>query len=93
MQEQSRANSAQDAETFLQDLVGHRVVVHTLGHGQWQVPHTTGFGAATLGEATFAGQIEANFSDALVINTSNVDPSGGARILIYKKAIVAIEAR
>jgi hypothetical protein len=87
MPQQSDAISSLQSERFLSALVGKPIIVHTLVSGQ--ETHAR-FGAAQAG--TIYGRLEANYSDALVLDIGDHGQPGGGKILVYKQAIVAVEA-
>jgi hypothetical protein len=87
MQDQSDKNSPTPSEAFLSALVGRPIVVHTITGGH-EAPARFGVAQA----AVLYGQLEANYPDALVLEIAEQGQPGG-RVLIYKRAIVAVEAR
>ena len=88
MQAQSDATPPTQTEAFLSTLIGRHVVVHTLVGGHESPAR---YGAAQA--ATLYGRIESNYPDALVLETFEQGQPDGGRILVYKRAIVAIETR
>lgn len=88
MQESSNASTSTQAETFLSALVGKLIVVHTLVGGH---EASARYGASRA--ATLYGRLVSNYSDALVLEIIEREQPQGGKILIYKRAIVAIEAR
>ena len=83
----SDANISRQSERFLSALVGKPIVVHTLVSGQ---ETRARFGAAQA--ATIYGRLEANYPDALVLDIGERGQPGSGKILVYKQAIVAVEA-
>lgn len=88
MQENSNATTPTHAEAFLSTLVGKFIVVHTLV-GSHEA--SARYGAPQAG--IVYGRLESNYPDALVLEIVERDQPNGDRILIYKRAIVAIETR
>lgn len=88
MERQSNTPLSAQSEIFLSRLVCKFVIVHTLvgGHGT-----PTSYGAPQA--ATLYGRLESNYPDALVLEIVEREQPSGGKILIYKRAIVAIEAR
>ena len=88
MQGQGNTPLSAQSEVFLSALVGKFIIVHTLvgGHGT----HAS-YGAPQA--ATLYGRLESNFPDALVLEIVEDGQPTGGKILIYKRDIVAIEAR
>ena len=87
MPQESDANKSRQSERFLSALVGKPIIVHTLVSGQEMRAR---FGAAQAG--TIYGRLEANYPDALVLDIGEHGQPGGGKILVYKQAIVAVEA-
>lgn len=88
MQEHSNTSTPTQTEEFLSALVGKFVMVHTLVGGQGA---SASYGASQA--ATIYGRLESNYPDALVLEIVEREQPNGGKILIYKRAIVAIEAR
>ena len=89
MQRHGDENSPTPSEEFLSALVGRHIVVHTVTGGQ---EASARFGAAQA--ATIYGRLAANYPDALVLEDAAMAPGQpGGRVLVYKRAIVAVEAR
>lgn len=88
MQEHSNATTPTQTEAFLSALVGKSILVHTLVGG-----HSTPASYGAPQAATLYGRLESNYPDALVLEIVDREQPSGGRILIYKRAIVAIEAR
>ncbi len=86
MQRHSDENPPTPSEAFLSALVGRPIVVHTIIGGQ-QAAHP-----GVMQAATIYGRLDANYPDALLLETS-VQGRPGGRVLVYKRAIVAVEAR
>ena len=87
MQEHSDENPPTPSEAFLSALVGRPIVVHTITGGG-EAPAR--FGAAQA--ATIYGRLDANYPDALLLDTSVQGQPGGS-VFVYKRALVAVEAR
>ena len=87
MQEHGDENSPTPSEAFLSALVGRHIVVHTVTGGH-EAPARPGVAQA----AVLYGRLDANYPDALILDTSEQGQLGG-RVLVYKRAIVAVEAR
>lgn len=88
MQGESNMSTQARSEAFLSRLVGKFIVVHTLASGDGTPASYRGSQAATL-----YGRLESNFPDALVLEVVEDGQPNGGTILVYKRAIVAIEAR
>lgn len=88
MQEQGNATPPPETETFLSALVGTFIMVHTLADG-----HGTSAGFRGPQAANIYGRLEFNYPDTLVLETVEQGQPNGGKILIYKRAIVAIETR
>lgn len=88
MQEHGHTLPSPQTEAFLSRLVGKPIVVHTVvgGHEASARP-----GAPQAG--TLYGRLQANYPDAIVLEIIERERPSGGKILIYKRAIVAIEAR
>jgi hypothetical protein len=88
MQEHSHTLPSPQTETFLSRLVGKPIAVHTVvsDHEASARP-----GASQAG--TLYGRLQANYPDAIVLEIIERERPSGGKILIYKRAIVAIEAR
>ena len=88
MQEQGSATPPPETETFLSALAGTFIMVHT-------VVSNDGTSAGYRGPqaANIYGRLEFNYPDALVLETVEQGQPNGGRILIYKRAVVAIETR
>ncbi len=87
MQEHGDENPPTPSEAFLSALVGRPVVVHTITGGH---EASARFGVEQA--ALIYGRLEANYPDALILESS-VQGQPGGRVLVYKRAIVAVEAR
>jgi hypothetical protein len=88
MQEDSNATTPTQAEALLSALLGKFIVVHTLVGGH-EAPAR--FGALQAG--MLYGRLKSNYPDALVLEIVEREQPNGGTILVYKRAIVAIEAR
>lgn len=88
MQDQSDQGSPTTSEAFLSALVGRPIVVHTATGGH---EASARFGSAQA--AVLYGRLEANYPDAPVLEIAEQGQPGGGRILVYKRAIVAVDAR
>lgn len=78
-------NVALDPEAFLASLIGHAVAVYTMGRDWSAMP---GHGASHSGP--FIGRLHAQSADTLILETPEPGQASGKRVLIYKRAIVAI---
>ena len=87
MQEYNTVTSSRRSDAFLSKLVGTVIVVHTLVSGEAYarpgVPQA----------AILYGRLESIYPDALILEIGDPGQPNGGKILVYKRAIVAIEAR
>lgn len=88
MQGHSNATAQIQSERFLSALIGKPIMVFTLAENRGGF---TGHGIGQAGE--LFGRLESNYPDALVLEIVEHGQPTGSRLLVYKRAIVAIEAR
>jgi hypothetical protein len=88
MQEDSNATTPTQSEAFLAALVGKPIVVHTLVSS-----HEASARPGVPQAGRLHGRLQANYPDAIVLEIVERERPDGGRILIYKRAIVAIEAQ
>jgi hypothetical protein len=86
MQNPHDAAPSPQTEAFFSRLVGKFVIVHTLVDGH---EASARVGAPQAG--TLYGRLESNYPDALVLEIVERNQPSRGRILVYKRAIVAIE--
>ena len=89
MQERRIDLSSDESEQFLIAAIGKLVKVYTT------YPHEIDRGGASLSTmgGAFHGQLEAIFPDAVVVEQVTKGQATGSRVMIYKRAIIAIETR
>lgn len=86
MQEQGNATPPPETEAFLSALVGKFIMVHTLVSG---LGTSAGYRGSQADD--IYGRLESNYPDAIVLDTIKHGQPTGGRILVFKRAIVAIE--
>jgi len=88
VQERQGGLSPEESEQFLVAQIGKLVTIYT------SYPHQIGMGAnpTSMGGAVH-GHLEAIFPDAVVVELIMREQPTGPRVLIYKRAIIAVETR